>query len=159
MIAQVGFNSSTTLTADDRTNQVIIVADARLYAMFDDLIDKLDTKGDSNTRTEVIKLKAADCTDLTLLLNNLINGEATAAQKAGQQSQRGAQVGAMPTPAAPTHRPRPRPSKPWRRKTGCVASPARMEATSPPNSALSSRSSPTSASMPSWSMARLTISA
>jgi general secretion pathway protein D len=94
-------NSTTTISADDRTNKVFIVADARLYPMFDDLIDQLDTKGDSNTRTEVIHLKAADCTDLTNLLNNLINGEATAAQKAGQQSQRGAQAAALPTPAAP----------------------------------------------------------
>jgi general secretion pathway protein D len=98
MAAQVGMNSTTTLSADDRTNQVIIVADARLYAMFDDLIDKLDTKGDSNTHTEVFRLKAADCKTLTTLLNSLVNGEATAAQKAGQQSQRGAQAAAMPTP-------------------------------------------------------------
>ena len=103
MAAQVGLNSTTTISADDRTNQVIIVADARLYAMFDDLIDKLDTKGDSNTHTEVFRLKAADCKTLTTLLNSLVNGEATAAQKAGQQSQRGAQAAAMttPTPVAP----------------------------------------------------------
>jgi general secretion pathway protein D len=103
MAAQVGMNSTTTISADDRTNKVIIVADARLYPMFDDLIDQLDSKGDSNTRTEVLHLKAADCTELTTLLNNLINGEATAAQKAGQQSQRGAQAAGLPTPvpAAP----------------------------------------------------------
>jgi general secretion pathway protein D len=95
---QVGLNTSTTLSADDRTNQVIIVADARLYPMFDDLVDKLDTKGDSNTHTEVFRLKSADCTKLMGLLNTLINGEATAAQKAGQQAQRNAQAGAMPTP-------------------------------------------------------------
>jgi len=98
MIAQVGLNSSTTLSADDRTNQVIIVADSRLHAMFDDLIDKLDTKGDSNTHTEVIHLKAADSKILAPLLMNLISGQAAAAQKAGQQAQRGAQAAAMPTP-------------------------------------------------------------
>jgi len=98
MAAQVGMNSTTTISADDRTNKVIIVADARLYPMFDDLIDQLDSKGDSNTRTEVLRLKAADCTELTTLLNSLISGEATAAQKAGQQSQRGAQAAGMPTP-------------------------------------------------------------
>ncbi|HTZ20994.1 MAG TPA: secretin N-terminal domain-containing protein [Opitutaceae bacterium] len=103
MAAQVGMNSTTTLSADDRTNQVIIVADARLYPMFDDLIDKLDTKGDSNTHTEVFRLKSADCKTLSTLLNNLINGETTAAQKAGQQAQRNAQTAALPvpTPAAP----------------------------------------------------------
>jgi general secretion pathway protein D len=103
MTAQVGMNSTTTISADDRTNKVIIVADARLYPMFDDLIDQLDSKGDSNTHTDYFRLKAADCTDLTTLLNSLISGEATAAQKAGQQSQRGAQAAGMPTPtpAAP----------------------------------------------------------
>ncbi len=101
MAAQVGLNSTTTISADDRTNQVIIVADSRLYAMFDDLIDKLDVKGDSNTHTEVIHLKAADSKTLAPLLQNLINGQATAAQKAGQQAQRGAQAGVMPTPVAP----------------------------------------------------------
>jgi general secretion pathway protein D len=100
--AQVGLNTSTTISADDRTNKVIIVADARLYPMFDDLIDQLDSKGDSNTHTEYLRLKAADCTDLTTLLNSLINGEATAAQKAGQQSQRGAQAAGMPTPTPAT---------------------------------------------------------
>jgi len=103
MAAQVGMNSTTTISADDRTNKVIIVADARLYPMFDDLIDQLDSKGDSNTHTEVLRLKAADCTELTGLLNSLITGEASAAQKAGQQSQRGAQAAGMSTtnPAAP----------------------------------------------------------
>ena len=101
MAAQVGMNSTTTLSADDRTNQVIIVADSRLYPMFDDLIDKLDVKGDSNTHTEVIHLKAADSKTLAPLLTNLINGQATAAQKAGQQSQRGVQAAGMPTPGAP----------------------------------------------------------
>jgi len=102
MTAQVGMNSTTTISADDRTNQVIIVADARLYALFDDLIDKLDSKGDSNTHTEVFRLKAATCKDLTILLTNIVNGQATAAQKAGQQSQRSPQGTVMPMPPAAT---------------------------------------------------------
>ena len=80
MIAQVGIGSTTTISADDRTNKVFIVADARLYPMFDDLIEQLDTKGDSNTHTEVIHLKAADSTKLAPLITQLINGQATAAQ-------------------------------------------------------------------------------
>jgi general secretion pathway protein D len=102
MAAQIGMNSTTTISADDRTNQVIIVADARLYALFDDLIDKLDSKGDSNTHTEVIHLKAANCKDLTTLLTYIVSGQATAAQKAGQQSQRSPQGTVTPMPPAAT---------------------------------------------------------
>ena len=102
MTAQVGMNATTTISADDRTNQVIIVADARLYALFDDLIDKLDAKGDSNTHTEVFRLKAANCKDLTTLLTNIVSGQATAAQKAGQQSQRSPQATVTPMPPAAT---------------------------------------------------------
>jgi general secretion pathway protein D len=80
--AQLG--SSTTYTADDRTNQIILISDSRQYAFFDDLIAKLDIKSDPNTRNEVIYLKHALAKDVSSLLSSLISGQTSAAQKTGQ---------------------------------------------------------------------------
>ena len=47
-------SSATSISADDRTNQIILISDPRQYAFFDELIGKLDVKSDPNTRNEVI---------------------------------------------------------------------------------------------------------
>jgi general secretion pathway protein D len=76
--------STTTFTADDRTNQIILMSDSRQYAFFDGLIAKLDIKSDPNTHNDVIYLKHALAKDVASLLSSLISGQTSAAQKSGQ---------------------------------------------------------------------------
>ena len=67
--------SNTVYQADDRTNQIILLSDARQHAFFDELIAKLDTAGESSTRQEVISLKHATATEVATLLSSLISGQ------------------------------------------------------------------------------------
>jgi general secretion pathway protein D len=79
--AQLG--TATTFTADDRTNQIILIAHPAQHALFDSLIAALDVKADPNTRNEVIPLMHALATDVSTLLTNIVGGQA-AAQRAAQ---------------------------------------------------------------------------
>jgi general secretion pathway protein D len=80
--------SATTFSADDRTNQVVLLADESLHAWFGDLIAKLDVKADPNTRNEVIPLKHALAVDVAPVITNLVTGQTQAAQRAAAASQR-----------------------------------------------------------------------
>ncbi len=95
---QTQLGTSTTYNPDDRTNQVILITDARQYGFFDDLIAKLDTKSDANTRNDVIYLKYAMAKDVASSLTQLVTTQNGAARKNGSES---AASGA-PTPAAAT---------------------------------------------------------
>ena len=92
--------STTSYTADDRTNQVILIADPREYALFDSLIAQLDIKSDPFTRMEVIPLKHGDAKDVSTLLSALISGQNAATQKAATQSVRPGQIATPGQPAA-----------------------------------------------------------
>jgi general secretion pathway protein D len=95
--AQLG--TATTYSADDRTNQIILLADPRQYPIFDDLIAKLDTVAEPNTRNEVIYLKHATAKDVASLLSQLVSGQNSSSQKAsGGNSVRPNQ---LVTPAQP----------------------------------------------------------
>lgn len=85
---QLALGNSLSLSADDRTNQVILIADPKQQGFFDELISKLDVKADPNTRNEVIYLKHATAEDVATLLTTVITGQTTAASKAngGQRS-------------------------------------------------------------------------
>ena len=98
---QTQLGTSTTYNADDRTNQIILIADRRQYPFFDELIAKLDVKADPNTRNEVIYLKHAAAKDVSTLLTQLVTGQTNAAQKASAQSVRPGQVTVPGQPAAP----------------------------------------------------------
>lgn len=98
--AQLGLG--TTFSADDRTNQIIVVTDSRLIPFFDELITKLDGKADPNTRNDVIFLKHADATEVSTLLGQVINGQNTNAQRANANSVRPGQVNLAPAPVVPT---------------------------------------------------------
>jgi general secretion pathway protein D len=95
--------SATTFSADDRTNQIILLADPRQYPLFDELIAKLDVKADPNTRNEVIYLKHATAKDVATLLSSLVSGQ-NAAQKSADGSTRPGQV-QVPTPGGPNSPP------------------------------------------------------
>ncbi len=84
--AQLG--TATTLTADDRTNQIILISHPANYPLFDSLINALDVKADPNTNTAVIYLKHATSTDVASLLSNLINNQTAAVQRSSANSAR-----------------------------------------------------------------------
>ena len=98
---QSQLGSATTYSSDDRTNQVILLADPRQYPLFDDLIAKLDVKADPNTRNEVIYLKHATAKDVATLLSSLVSGQNQAAQKPGEGSARTGPTSVAPAPNQP----------------------------------------------------------
>jgi general secretion pathway protein D len=81
--AQIG--TGTTYNPDDRTNQIILIADPRQHAFFDQLIAKLDVKSDPNTRNDVIFLKHATAKEVASLLSQLVSGQNTAAKGSGNE--------------------------------------------------------------------------
>ncbi len=101
LASQLG--SATTFNADDRTNQVILLSDPRQHALFDELIAKLDVKGELNTRNEVIYLKHAAAKDVASLLSQLVSGQNSVAQKNGTTATAALRPGttAPATPVAP----------------------------------------------------------
>jgi general secretion pathway protein D len=102
--AQNQLRLTTTVTADDRTGQVIVIADPREYPLFDALISKLDLVAEPTTSNEVIFLKHADAKDVMTLLSALIQGQNAAVQKSSSQSVRPGQIltpGQPPAPGQP----------------------------------------------------------
>jgi general secretion pathway protein D len=99
--AQNQLRATTTFTPDDRTNQIVVIADPREYPLFDSLIAQLDIKSDPNTRNEVIYLKHADAKDVSQLLSQLISGQNSATQKAGGQQGKVGSITSATTPGAP----------------------------------------------------------
>jgi general secretion pathway protein D len=86
--------NSVTIQPDDRTNQLIILCDARQQPFFDQLIDKLNSTGDSNTRQEVIPLKHAVSKDIATLLTSLVTGRKQATQNSNVGGQTAVQQAA-----------------------------------------------------------------
>ena len=81
--AQVQVGNLFTLSADDRTNQIIVFADERRHELFREIIAHLDAKSDPYTRNEVIYLNNATAEDVVKRLTELISGQAQAAAKVG----------------------------------------------------------------------------
>lgn len=95
---QTQLGTATSYQADDRTNQIVLVTDPRQYAIFDELIEKLDVRADPNTRNDVIYLNHAKAADLVSVLTRVITGQTQAAQRQNAQSVR---PGTGTNPAAP----------------------------------------------------------
>jgi general secretion pathway protein D len=98
--AQNQLRATTTFSADDRTNQLIVIADPRELPFFDALVSHLDVRSDPNMDNEVIRLKHADAKDMNTLLAGIIAGQNSAIQKAAGQSVRPGQS-AAPAPGSP----------------------------------------------------------
>lgn len=96
---QTQLGSATTYNPDDRTNQIILIADPRQHAFFDELIARLDVRADPNTRNEVVFLKHATAKDVATILTQLVTGQNTAARQQGAETPR--VTGAMPAASAP----------------------------------------------------------
>lgn len=74
-ISQILFGSNTAISADDRTNQIIIMTAPSNLEFFEDIIRKLDIKADPSTRIDVIPLKHADATEVASLLSQFVSGK------------------------------------------------------------------------------------
>ncbi|HYC70712.1 MAG TPA: secretin N-terminal domain-containing protein [Opitutaceae bacterium] len=98
--------SATTYNADDRTNQLVLVTDARQHVFFDSLIAKLDVQSDPNTRNAVIYLKHGSAPDVANVLTQVVTGQMNAVRSASGSS--GAQRRDVP-PNAPAPAPQPQP--------------------------------------------------
>jgi general secretion pathway protein D len=96
----VELGAGTMITADERTNQIILVADPRQMAYFENLIQRLDVQADLMTRNEVLPLKHADAVQVASLLSQLVTGSRSgmgATTRPGATPRPGQQV----TPGAP----------------------------------------------------------
>lgn len=101
---QSQLGSAISYSADDRTNQIILICDPRQHVFFDDLIAKLDVKSDPNTSNEVIYLKHAAAKDVASLLNSLVSGQTKASQSSGSVLPgTGTQQPATPNQPPPTN--------------------------------------------------------
>lgn len=72
-INEILFGAGTAISADDRTNQIIIMTSPSNLQFFEDIIEKLDIKADPSTRIEVIPLKHADATEVSSLLSQFVS--------------------------------------------------------------------------------------
>ncbi|MDO8542520.1 MAG: secretin N-terminal domain-containing protein [Opitutaceae bacterium] len=100
---QIQLGSATTYSADDRTNQIILVTDPRQYSFFDEMIQRLDVRADPNTRNDVIYLNHAKALDVVNVIGQLIRGQTTAIQQRQSGSVRPGQLPTQPgQPQPPT---------------------------------------------------------
>jgi general secretion pathway protein D len=100
-VLQNQLGQATTYSADDRTQQIVVVTDPRQWDFFTELIERLDQKSDPNTRTEVLYLKHAKAKDVVDVLSRIISGTTAALQKQNAGSVRPGQPGAPAQPGVP----------------------------------------------------------
>jgi general secretion pathway protein D len=99
---QTQLGSATSINPDDRTNQIVLIADPRQHPFFDALITKLDVRADPNTRNEIIYLKHATAKDVASILSQLVSGQNTASRNQGNET---ARITAATLPAGPAPAP------------------------------------------------------
>jgi general secretion pathway protein D len=92
-------STGTSFTADERTNRVILMGSADQHDFFDKLIEQLDTNSDPNTKTDVVFLRHANAAEVATLITQLITGQTTAANRAGNKTTTGAARVTTPAPA------------------------------------------------------------
>ena len=92
-------STGTSFTADERTNRVILMGSADQHDFFDKLIEQLDTNSDPNTKTDVVFLRHANAAEVATLITQLITGQTTAANRAGNKTTNGAARVTTPAPA------------------------------------------------------------
>jgi len=74
---------SASYSSDERTNQLILFADPQQYAVFDQLIARLDVKSGEDTRTDIINLKHADSKEVATVLTQMVAGQNASNHKSG----------------------------------------------------------------------------
>ncbi len=76
------------LSADTRTNQLVVLGDERQIPLFQQLIEKLDVKADPVTVNRVFPIKHGNAVQIDPMLHTMINGQAS--QVAAASNTRGA---------------------------------------------------------------------
>ncbi|TVR50728.1 MAG: type II secretory pathway, component PulD [Puniceicoccaceae bacterium] len=109
--------TSTFITADERTNQLIVITDPVNFSFFDDIIEQLDIQADPTTRIEVIPLQHADAGEVASLLSQFIAGRTQPGARPGTGPQ---QPGGRATPLRGTFGPAETPPAPDRNQTEAV---------------------------------------
>ena len=80
------FSAATTYNPDERTNQIILLADPQQQALFDELIAKLDVHSGPNARTDYIYLKHASAKEVATTLSQLVSGQKSGPHNAAQET-------------------------------------------------------------------------
>jgi len=76
---------STSYSSDERTNQFILFADPQQYAIFDQLIARLDVRSGEDTRTDIINLKHADAKEVATVLTQMVAGQNASVRNGGSE--------------------------------------------------------------------------
>ncbi len=100
----------TSITADERTNQLVVVTHPSNVALITDVIEKLDVDVAPLTRSEVFSIRHANAPDVADVIQQVISGQQQARDEL-ESPEQGVGRTAPPTqPAVPT--PTPQPSTP-----------------------------------------------
>ncbi len=97
-------NPNSTIQADDRTNQIIVVTHPSNLPVIEQFIEEIDSDKGLSIFNEVIPLRHGDAAEITGILNEIVSGQADEDGPEGQQRTR-AQTGpaqgqqAQPTPS------------------------------------------------------------
>lgn len=82
---QVVVSSSTSITADKRTNQIIVITNPGNLVFFDNLIAKLDVSAEAQTAIEVFQMKHADAVEMSSLLSQFVSGRSGSSSTSDRQ--------------------------------------------------------------------------
>jgi general secretion pathway protein D len=82
---QVVVSSSTSITADKRTNQIIVITNPGNLVFFDNLIAKLDVSAEAQTAIEVFQMKHADAVEMGSLLSQFVSGRSGSSSTSDRQ--------------------------------------------------------------------------
>ncbi len=77
------------IIADERTNQLVVVATARSFARLQELIDKLDVPIPGEGQIQVVYLEHADAEELANTLTSLSQGSGSGARRVGGKAPKG----------------------------------------------------------------------
>lgn len=88
-----------TISADDRTNSVLVGGDRARRVQIRSLIAQLDVEVDNEGQTEVVYLKYQKAEDLVPVLANILDSYAASTEEKGGQPQRRTDTSASQTPA------------------------------------------------------------
>jgi general secretion pathway protein D len=93
------------MTADDRTNKILVLTRPSNFKFIDDIIAELDARVEPDVVTKVIELQYAAAEDVASLLNSLISGSGgapTARRTTTTTTSTGARAPAVPPPPTVT---------------------------------------------------------
>lgn len=103
-------NSNSTIRADDRTNQVIVVTHPSNLPIIEQFITEIDKDQGLSIFNEAIALKHGDAIEIAGILNEIVSGQADPSSSTPGNRRQGSQVQTRPDGAQPATPPQPTPS-------------------------------------------------